>query len=175
MCFGLCSQLPHCQTSSAVLETHRQPTRRSALPTRAMSPENDCAAKWGNNLQPPAVGPAVRYSLARGSWYPRSPNARDQGAKTPARSVRFSDPRSGPLPFAGGHILCSQFQIVFARPFRKAAVLTFFVESPEALAAARTLPNVVTPSKIQSHEHKHNSDNERKISQKDRKLKWDEV
>jgi hypothetical protein len=39
-----------------------------------------CARGRGNNLQAPAAtcgGAAARYSLAWGSWYPRSPNARN--------------------------------------------------------------------------------------------------
>ena len=32
--------------------------------------EDHCATKWGNYLQPPAVGPEARLSLAWGSWCP---------------------------------------------------------------------------------------------------------
>ena len=38
-----------------------------------------CARGRGNHLQAPAVRPNARYSLAWGSWSPRSPNARDLG------------------------------------------------------------------------------------------------
>jgi|ERR1035437_1860704 hypothetical protein len=38
-----------------------------------------CAMKKGNYLQAPAVRPIARYSLAWGSWFPRSLNARDLG------------------------------------------------------------------------------------------------
>jgi hypothetical protein len=39
----------------------------------------DCAAKWGNNLQPPAAGPVAFGKAGWGSWSPRCPNARHRG------------------------------------------------------------------------------------------------
>ena len=54
------------------------------------------ATKRGNNLRPPAVGPAARYSLARGSWCSESQNTRVLEHPPVHRDTCFGALISGP-------------------------------------------------------------------------------
>jgi hypothetical protein len=49
----------------------------------------DCASKWGNYLQPPALGPAAFGKAGWGSWSPRCPKARHRGHPSSVVIITF--------------------------------------------------------------------------------------